>query len=416
LSNITFCGIFSFMPSSSEAPKGPYFPGQDPDPEFDRYLAGLKPEDEVQGVPTEAYKEWVGQHQALMFEMASEADPRPVLERWDNMVEGLQDETGTRGADLWNYAKYGVCLWLWYHPSLDHRELALDRARSIFEPKLFAEALLLMNDGDDKRGMNYLAYLLTHKEVHPFEQEMTRQALAIAADESQVVGELAKAVLVSYEEHASRETAQRAASEQERLELSAEEFGVPLDQISLDRRYRKLDVEYRKTDEESLPEDHPARPLFEAGVTGIRVKVFEEREFDDQGNRWVERRKHAVQLIQRLVRQIESSAIDLTKAEEVLEIAEQTLLERLNNHPWQAVQTSGRPAGDHGDGWRSWHSLEESASNALRYRDDLYREHRYHSVADVSDALNQDFIDRADRFYEFTDQIARRLLEPKSED
>jgi hypothetical protein len=39
-----------------------------------------------------------------------------------------------------------------------------------------------------------------------------------------------------------------------------------------------------------------------------------------------------------------------------------------------------------------------------------------HGIAYVSDALNQDFIDRADRFYEFTDQIARRLLEPKSED
>ena len=404
------------MQGSSETPKGPYLPGQDPDPEFDRYLAGLKPEDKVQGVPAEAYKEWVGQHQALMSEMASVADPQPVLERWDSMVEELQDRTDTYGADLWGNAKLGVCLWLWSHPSLDHRDLALDRARSIYSPKPFAEALLLMNEEDDKRGLGYLTYLLTDTKVHPYEQQMAKSALAIAAHESPLVKDLAQTLLEAYEVHASRETAQRAASEQERLELSAEEFGVPLDQIKLDRRYRKLDVEYRKTDEVGLPEDHSALPLFEEGITGIRIKVFEEREFDHQNNRWVDRRKHVVQLVQRLVRQIESSAIDLMQADEVLEIAEQTLLERLNDQPWQAVQTSGRPAGMLGDGWRSWGSLEESASDALRYRDSLYREHQYHSVADVSDAVKQGFIDIANRFYEFSDQVACRLLEPTSED
>ncbi len=408
-----FCGILCSMQGSPETPKGPHFPGQDPDYEFDQYLAGLKPEDEVQGVPAETYKQYVGRHQALMSEMASEADLKPVLERWDKMVEELQDSTSTREADLWQYAKYGVCLWLWNHPSLDQRELALDRARSIYEPRLFAEALLLMNDGDDKRGMNYLAYLLTDKNVHPLEQEMASQALSIAAHESQIVGDLAKTVLAAYEEHASREGAQKAASEQERLELSAEEFGVPVAQIKLDRQFRKLDIEYQETDGESLPEDHPARPLFEAGITGIFVKVFEKREFDDSESRWVDRRKHVVQLIQRLVRQIESPAIDLTKAEEVLEISEQTLLERLNDHSWQAVQTSGRPVGSLGDGWRSWGSLEESASNALEYRDSMYREHQYHAVADVSDAVKPEFTHIANRFYEFTDQAARRLLEPK---
>lgn len=403
------------MSDPSEIPKGPYFPEQDPDPEFDQYLASLKPEDKVQGVPSEVYKEYVGYHQALMSEMAGEADPRPVLERWDEMVEELRDSTGTREADLWQYAKYGVCLWLWNHPSLDHRDLALDRARSIFEPRLFAEALLLMNDEDDKRGANYLVQLLTDKRAHPFEQEMARQALAIAAHESQLVGGMAKEILAAYEEFASKEAAQQAASEQERLELSAEEFGVPVDQIKLDRRRRKLDIEYQKTDEENLPEDHPARPLFEAGVTGIFVKVFEKQEFDDQDNRWVDRRKHVVQLIQRLVRQIESPAIDLTEAKEVLEIAEQTLLERLNDEPWQAVQTSGRPAGSPGDGWRSWHDLEDSARNALCHRDGMYREHERHAVADVSDAVKPEFMDIANRFYEFTDQVARRLLEPKAE-